>query len=196
MTRHAINRSVLLLMAIDTKPHRMVHFALRHRLLLHVAMANGAIHSRPDMRRMVELHVRGGLEAVHALPRDVLASRSVRREFLDLRFIGGDHLMAGHTEVDAWNSRIRALIDPNVALRTLHAVRQMNFMRISDRLDGFRANAKKFANSIVNRGMRRSENFRTWFLRSGRPLRRQRSFQNRQSQSRHSNCNYDAEIMA
>lgn len=183
-------------MASDAKPHRVVHFSFGYSLLPHIAMANRAIDPRPNMWGMIELYMSGGLEAVDALPGHVLTSRSVRREFLDFRFICGDHLMAGHAEIDARNPRIGPLIDADVTLRALHAVRQMHFVRVGDWLHGLGANSKKFADRVEDSGMRRREKFRIRFLGSGRLLSRRCSFEYRQSQSGRSDCNYDEKIMA
>jgi len=122
-------------MAIDAKTHGEVDFSLGHRLLLHVAVANRAIHSCANVRRMIEFQVDGGLKIIDALPGDVLASRFVASQPLDFRFIGGDHLVAGHTKIDTRNTRVRPLINPDMALRALHAVRQMYFVGVRDWLD-------------------------------------------------------------
>jgi len=122
MTRHTVHRDILLPVAIQAKAHRMIHLPLGYRLLPHVAMANRTIDSRTDVRRMIELHMRGRLKTVHALPGDVLAAGPVRRELLDLWLVRGDHLMAGHAEVDARNARIGPLIHAYMAIGALHAV--------------------------------------------------------------------------
>ena len=78
MARHAIHRRIVLLVALNAKTHRVIHFALGHRLRVHVAVACGAIHARANVRRVIELHMRGRLESVNALPRNVLAARADR----------------------------------------------------------------------------------------------------------------------
>ena len=137
MARHAIHGRMVLAMTFDAKPHGVVHFSLGNRQRAHVAVAFGAVDSRPDMGRMVELDVRGRFETVDPLPGDVLPARAIGRELLDFRLVGSDYLMARHAEIDAWNSRVRALIHAYVAIRALQAIGEVNFVRIGDRLDGF-----------------------------------------------------------
>jgi len=144
-------------MAISTKPHRVIDLAFRDCLLPHVAMAHRTIDPRPNVGRMIEPDMRGGLEPVDALPWDIFAPRFVSRELLDLWLVRGDHLMTRHAKIDAGNSRIGTLIDPHVAIRALHAVAEMHFMREGDRLDRFRARAEEFANGIGNRAVLRRE---------------------------------------
>ena len=147
-------------MAFDAKTHGVIHFSLGHRLRVHIAMALDAIHPRSNVRRMIELHVRGRLESVHALPGNILASRAIRGEFLNLRLVGGNHLMAGHAEIDAWDSGVGTLIHADVAVRALHTVRQMNFVRIGDGLNRFVAGAEKLPNRVRYSAMRRGEDRR------------------------------------
>src|SRR5574337_620385 len=123
MTGDAIYRRLLLAMAIEAIAHRQVHGADSYGLLRQVAVALGARHASPNVRCVVELHMRRGLEPVDALPGDVFTSRQVSRDLLDFRLVGRDDLVAGHAEIDAGNARVRPLVDSRMAIRTLHAVR-------------------------------------------------------------------------
>ncbi len=165
MTRDAIYRRVVLPVAFNAKTHGVVHFALGDRLRVHIAMAFDAVHSRANVRRMIELHMRGRLESVDTLPWNVFASSTIGCELLNLRLVGGDHLMAGHAEIDARDSGIRAQVNTYVAVRALHSVRQMHFVRVRDGLNRFVAGAEKFPNRFGHGAMRRREDRRR--LRGG-----------------------------
>jgi hypothetical protein len=83
VTRQTIIRSALLLMAIDAKPHRMIHNPLRHRHLAEIPVAHRAIHFRADMRRVIEAHVRLFPESVNPLPRHVFIALRMVPQRLD-----------------------------------------------------------------------------------------------------------------
>ena len=152
-------------MAFDAKTHGVVHFSLGDRLRVHVAVALGAVHARANVRGVIELYVRGRLESVNALPGDVFSARAIGRELLDLGLVGGDHLMAGHAEIDAGDAGVGPLIDAHVAIGTLHSIREMHFVRVGDGLDGFCPRAEEFPDRFGDRAMRRRENRRS--LRGG-----------------------------
>lgn len=152
-------------MAIDTETHRVIDFALRDGLCAHIAVTHGAIDARANVRRVIELHVRLRLEAVHALPGNVFAARFISSKLLDFRLIGGDHLMARHAEIDARDARIRTLIDSHMAIRALHSIAEVNFVGIGDGLDGSRADIKEIADGAGDRSMRWRENIRVLTLR-------------------------------
>src|SRR5665213_1476971 len=116
MARHAIHRRLLLLVATDTKTHRVIHGALGYGRLGHVTVAGGAVNPCADVRGMIEPHVRRMLKTIDSLPRDVFASRLIRGQLFDFRLVGGDHLMARHAEIYAWNLSIRPLIHSYVAI--------------------------------------------------------------------------------
>jgi hypothetical protein len=160
MAREAIYRRILLLVTFDAKAHGMVDFAFGHRLRVHVAMTFGAVHSGANMRRVIELRVSGRLESVNALPGNVLTARAVGRELLDLRVVHGDHLMAGHAEIDAGNASVRALIHADMAIRALHAIGEMHFVGVGNGLDGFGARSEELTDRVAHAAMRRRENRR------------------------------------
>ena len=158
MTRNTIHRRVLFPVALHAKTHRVIDLTLGYRLRVHIAMAFGAVHSGPNVRRVIEFHMRGRLESVHALPRNVFAPRAVGCELLDLGFVGCDHLMAGHAEIDARDSGVGALIDAHMAVSALHPVGQMYFVGEGDRLFGLRARTEELPNRVADGAMRRGEN--------------------------------------
>ena len=168
MARNAIHRRVVLPMAFNAKTHRVIHLALGDRLRVHIAMAFGAVHSRSNVRRVIELHVRGGLKSVNSLPWNVLASRAIGRELFDLRLVGGDHLMARHAEVDARDSGVRALIHADMAVRALHPIGKVHFMGVGDGLHRLGARAEEFPNRVAHGPMRRGEDRRGLRRRLGR----------------------------
>ena len=158
MTRNAIYRRVLFPVTLHAKTHRVIDLTLGDRLRVHIAMAFGAVHSRSNVRRVIEFHVRGRLESVNALPRYVFAPCAVGRELFDLRFVGCDHLMARHAEIDARDSGVGTLIHTHMAVRALHPIGQMHFVRIGDGLFGLRARAEELPNRVADGAMRRREN--------------------------------------
>ena len=183
-------------MASDTKPHRVIHFSLGNRLLPHVVMTDRTVDSGADVRSVIESDVCSRWKTIDALPRNVLAPCAVGSDLFDFRFVRGNHLMTGHAEIDVRDSGVRALIDADVAIRALHAVAEVHFVRVSNRLDGFRAEVKKFPQGIGNGGMRWGENVRAW--RSGQPLGSlsAHSPPHHPSQHDHADCSCDPRILA
>lgn len=121
-------------MALNAIAHIQIYFAFGGGLRGHIAMAGGALHSRANMRRVIELHVRRWAVVVHAYPRNLFAALRIRSDLLDLGVVGIDGLVTGHAECHAGNARIRPLIHTNVASLTLQAVREMDLVRIGDGL--------------------------------------------------------------
>jgi hypothetical protein len=121
-------------------------------------MACCALNPRANVWRVVELYMRRRLETVHALPRNVLTPRLIGRELFYFRFIFGNYLVASHAEIDAGNPGIRALVHPNVTIRALHAIREMNFVRVSNWLDRHGARPEKFLHCVEGRAVGRCEN--------------------------------------
>jgi len=158
VTRDAIHRSTFLPVAIETETHRVIDLALGDRLLPHVGVANRTIHAGANVRRVIKFHMSRRFESVDSLPRNVFAARAVGRKLLDFRLVRRDHLVASHAEINAGDPRIRPLIDTDVAVGALHPVAEVHFVRVRDRLDGLRAQAKKLADRIGNGRMGRCEN--------------------------------------
>jgi hypothetical protein len=167
MARQAIVRSAFLFVTINTKPHRMIHNPLSDRHLTEIPMTGCAIHLRPDMRRMVETHVRLFDKSIDALPGHIFVPLRMIPERLDPR-VGRipDVLMTRHADIDAGNSGARALFDPEMTIRAAHAdVDRVNFMRKVDWLLGLGFNAQEMAGGIAEGRMRRGESGRTPPLR-------------------------------
>ena len=160
-------------MARNAETHRVIHGTHRNRLLRHISMARRAIHSRPNMWRMIELHVRRGLKPVNTLPRDVLSLRLIRRDLLDFSIVGINRRMARRAYGDAWNRGVWPLVHADVAERTLQPARQMNLVCKGNRLDNFRMNVEKFSN-CVRRGAVGRRIHAGIFRRNGRWRRRLR----------------------
>ena len=104
---------------------------------------------------MPELHVRCRIKPVDSLPGDVLPFGGIGSEFLDFRFVRGNHLMACHTESNAGNSGVRSLGHAGVAAGALHAMLEMKLVIEGDWLDGRGLPKEKFSdctkNSVVSR---------------------------------------------
>ena len=142
-------------MAIDTKPHRMIHNALRYRHLGHIPMTRRALDLRPDMRRMVEPHMRFFEKSIHPLPRHVFVSPGMIAQCLDAR-IGRitDILMTRHADIDARNSGTSSFFDAKMAIGTTDSdVGCMNLMWKIDRLLGGGLDAQEMSRRIAETGM-------------------------------------------
>ena len=122
-------------------------------------MASGAIDAGADVRSVVEAHMRGLAVVVNADPGDVFPPRLIGSNFLDLRTIGGNRLMAAHADSHAGNARLWALIHSNVAKGARQPLRQMHFVGVGDRLHRvFRMDVDKVLYGCGCAGMSWSEN--------------------------------------
>jgi hypothetical protein len=171
MACYAIYGGVVLLVALNAEPHGVIDFSLGYRHGVQVAVAGGAIDAGANVRGVIELHVRGRLEAVDALPGNFFAARFIGGEFLDFGFVRGDDLMASHAEADARDACVRTLIDTGVAESALQSLREVNFVRISDGLHRSGTHAEKFLHGIGDAAVFDGEN--------GRRLRRCRRLRGR-----------------
>lgn len=166
-----------MLVTIDAKPHCVIHFSLCDRLLPHITMTDRTIDSGTDVRCVIKLHVRRRLETIDPLPGNVLTPRAVCGKLLDLWLVRSDHLMAGHAEINARDSGVGALIHSDMAIGALHAVGEVHFVRVGNRLNRLGAEVKEFPNGIRDGGMRRGENIGVV------PLKRPAGFLRRQGPS-------------
>lgn len=136
MTCGAILRRVILAVAGQASPHRVFYQTLRRSGLLHIAMTLRALDAGPDMRRVLKLHQRAGIEAVNALPRNLVPRGGILGDFLDFWIVGSDLSVAQHALRHRWNGRARAGIGPAVTIEAPQSVIDMYFMRIRDGLLG------------------------------------------------------------
>src|SRR5262245_40919128 len=90
MTRQTIVRRVLLPVTVHAESHRQIDVSLGHGLLRDRAVTGRAFHVRPDVRRVVEMHVRSVRVAVDALPGEIVAALLNRGHLLDERPVGGN----------------------------------------------------------------------------------------------------------
>jgi hypothetical protein len=115
---------------------------------------------------MVELHVRGWLKAIHALPLHILASIPVSFEFLDFWFVRGNRLMARHAHRDARDLCIWSLINAGMAVDAFQPFLKMNLVSEGNWLNRRLPPAKKltsgrgcrfvfWSKNIVTRRLRR-----------------------------------------
>jgi len=139
MARLAINGNVSLLMATQAIAHIQIYDARRCGLLRHVAMAGRALHSRTNVRGVIEPDMSGCAIVVHALPRNVLALRQIVGNFLDLRPILGNDAVAGHAETDVGNAGDRPLGDSHVTRLAHQAIREVRLVREGNRLHRLRS---------------------------------------------------------
>jgi hypothetical protein len=150
-------------MAIDTKPHRMIHNALSHGHLGEISMARRAVHLRPDMRLMVEPHVRFFEKSIHPLPRHVFVSFGMVAQRLDAR-IGRitDILMTRHADIDARYSGTCSFFDSEMAVGTTDTdVGCMNLMWKIDRLLGGGLDTQEMSGRVAETCMCRCKCGRT-----------------------------------
>src|SRR5438045_6518278 len=132
MTSGAVHRRLLLFVAVETITHIQVDGADGHRLLRHVPVARLAIDPGADVGPVVELDVGRLTVVVDALPGYIFASLEVSRESPDLRTVGGNELMARHAELHARQVGVRTRVYSGVAVDALHAIRQVELVRIGD----------------------------------------------------------------
>ena len=162
MTSGAVHRRLLLFVAVETITHIQVDGADGDRLLRHVPMARLAIDPGADVGPVVELDVGRLTVVVDALPGYIFASLEVSREFPDLRTVGGNELMARHAELHARQFGVRTRVYSGVAVDTLHAVRQVDLVRIGDGLDRRPASPEEVPNGIERCTVRRREHRGAW----------------------------------
>lgn len=161
MTSGAFHRHLPGLMAIEAKSHVHIDAPHGHRPLPHIAVTRRTINSVADMRSVVEVNVERGAAIKNAFPLDILPALKHGSHLLDLRFIRGHHLVARHAELDVGNTGDSALFHVDVAVRAFHPVRQVNLVRISDRLNGRGVVAEKIADGIQQSRMGRREDGRS-----------------------------------
>jgi hypothetical protein len=128
VARGAIHGRLFQLVAIQAKTHVHIHGADGHCPLRHVAVASLAFDPGANVGSVIELHMSRGTVIVNSLPGNIFATRQVGGHLLNLRFVGGDHLVARHAELDAGDAGDRAFGDVRVAIGAIHPIRQMNFM--------------------------------------------------------------------
>ena len=162
MTSGAVYRRFPLLVAVEAIAHVQVDDADCGRLLSHVPVARLAIDSGTDVGRVVELDVGRLTVVVDALPGYIFASLEVSREFPDLRTVGGNELMARHAEPHARQFGVRTRVYSGVAVDALHAVRQVDLVRIGDGLDRRPASPEEVPNGIERCTVRRREHRGAW----------------------------------
>jgi len=158
MARHTISGRVLLLVTIHAEAHRVIDFADCYSLRGHVSMAYRAIHSRMDMRCMVESNVRCWRKAVNTLPGHILSAIAVGFELLNFRLICGNGLMAHHAYTDAGNPRLGPPVNAGMAIGALHTLSEVNLVRERNRLNWCFSPAKILPNGGENSPVFRREN--------------------------------------
>src|ERR1700734_2248911 len=122
-------------MTVDAKTHVEIYFAFGCGLFGHVAVAGGTVDSGADVRRVIEAHMRRVTVAVDAHPGNFFAAGFVGGDFLDLRTVGGDGLVAAHAHGYTGNARLRALIHADVAKGTGQTFGEMDGVGVGDGLD-------------------------------------------------------------
>lgn len=153
MARCAIDGCFLLLVTIDAIAHGQINGSDGNRLLPHIAVAGSAGYVRPNVRGVIEFHMGGRAEIIHALPGNIFAPGHVCGCFLDFRSVRSDQLVTSHAEFYAGNNSVRSSVDPDVAICALHAVCKVHFMSVSQGLDWYRPTAEKVLDSLKHGGV-------------------------------------------
>jgi len=112
--------------------------------------------------------VRRRAVVINPLPRDLFAARQICSHFPDFRFLRRNGLVARHAELHTRDARHRTLLDARVAIRTLHTVCEMNFVRVGDGLNGLRPAVEEIPDSVSDAPVGRSEDGRNLLRRLGR----------------------------
>src|SRR5258705_3674120 len=122
-------------------------------LLPDIAVTRRALDLRADVRRVIELHVRGRRVAVHTLPRQVDPLRAHRRDLFDPRAIDGDRVVADHAGPDARKTRDRTCGDALMTvIRAGDLFRHVHVVRELDRLFGSGRPAQEVVDHRAHRG--------------------------------------------
>src|SRR6185436_12775881 len=160
VARQTIVRRLFLPMTVHAEPHAVVDGTLGDRLVRHVAVARRAGDAGPDVRRVVEAHMRFAREAVHALPRNLDALLRVLGDLFDERTVGGDLAVADHAGLHARDAGDRALFDALVAVDAFRLFVDVGFVRERNRLFGLRPDGEERPRRFGHRPMRRREDLR------------------------------------
>src|SRR4029450_8519875 len=133
MARQAVDRDLPRGMTGHAVAHAQIDVALGDRLLADVAVTRRALHVCANVRRVIELHVRGRRVPVHALPRQVDSPGAHRRDLLDPWTVDGDRVVADHAGPDARKTGDRSCRDAFMAVigtgdlfRNMHLVWELD----------------------------------------------------------------------
>ncbi len=150
MTSQAVDRRALLLVTVKAESHRVIDDALGYRHLREIAVAVRTVDLRPDVRRMIEPHVRFSNESINPLPGDIFTALRARAQRLDSRIAGvSDVFVTAHADIDARNSCPRARLHSGMTGVAEHSnVICMNFMGEIDRLLRFWPDIEEINGSV------------------------------------------------
>ena len=137
MAGQAVDRRPPLLVTIEAETHRVVDDALCNGHLPDVAVTRHTFHTGPDVRSMIESHVRFLEKPIDTLPRHVFtALRIISQRLNALVPRVANVFMTSHTEVDAGQTGPRTRSHSCMAILAFDAdlVDDVNLMRKIDRL--------------------------------------------------------------
>lgn len=134
MTSRTVGRRVMQPMAAHAEVHVQTCLAHSDRLCPHVSMTGCTLNLGADVRPVPKLHMRRLVKPVDAMPENLVTFFLVGGNFLDFRFIGCNHLVAGHTERHVGDGHIRSLCRSLVTVGTPHAMLQVYLVSESNRL--------------------------------------------------------------
>jgi len=97
-------------MAVHAPSHRLIYLAPYSMHLSDLPVTRCTLDSCANVRLVRVKGIRLGLEPVHPLPRRLLLSFCEHGEFLNLRTLSLDRVVATHACSDVWNRRVRRLI--------------------------------------------------------------------------------------
>lgn len=97
-------------MAVHAPSHRLIYLAPYSMHMSDLPVTRSAVDSCANVRLVRVKGIRLGFEPVHTTPRRLFFSFCERGEFLNLRALSLDRVMATHACSDIWNRRVRRLI--------------------------------------------------------------------------------------
>ena len=175
VTGQTIVRCVLLLVTVHAEAHGEIDIPLGHGLLRDAAVTRRAFHLCPEVRRVIEPHVRRVRVAIDALPRNVDAGLLIVRYLLDERPIGRNRVVTDHARLHARQPGHRSLGDGLVAVvRAGETLFDVPLVRKRNRLDRRPADVEELARGLRHRRASGRERRRRQLRRIGRSARRQR----------------------
>ena len=150
-------------MTIDAKAHRVIHNPLGYRHGRHITVAGRALDVGANVRRMIELHVRGSGKPVHPLPGEVEPLLLHRGDLLNARLVGRDGGVADQAGIDAGQSGLRAFRDALVTI--LEAGQPLLDVNVVWELDGLDRLGLHPEEIIDRRTKRRPSGRENWRVR-------------------------------
>jgi len=160
MAGQTVVRCALLFVTVNAKAHFVVDHALGHGHLRDIAVTSGTIDPGPNVRGVIESHMRFFEESIYTLPRQVFTTLRGRPKKLNPRiFIIANVFMTSHAEIDARQPGARALRHTRVTFGAFDSdfIDVMDVVRELDRLFWLGLDAQIVSGSVAVGGVRSRE---------------------------------------